>query len=137
MGMNDINMTTAEQFVETYNTLLDTVHEILPDAKLFAASITPISCEIDFSNNAKIDSYNAALKTDLLTNEKGYGYVDVAQGLKNAWNGLNMQYSGGDGIHLAPEAYYVYLNEVCQQLVDTGIASGVNKDGVWYGKNAG
>ena len=133
MGMNDINMTTAEQYCKNYEYILDTVHSVLPDAKLFVASITPISNDITFSTNDKIDSYNQAVKEYLAGLGKGYGYVDIAPYLKNQYNGLKLEYSGGDGIHLAPTAYQAILYQVCEQLVDTGIAQGVSKGGIAYG----
>jgi len=40
--------------------------------------------------------------------------------------------NGGDGIHLAPAAYYKYLNQICDQLVDTKIVGGYG-DGIAYG----
>lgn len=133
MGMNDVNMTTPEQYCANYEKILDTVHSVLPNAKLFVASITPISNDITFSTNDKIDLYNQTVKDYLAGLGKGYGYVNIAPYLKNQYNGLKLEYSGGDGIHLAPTAYQAILYQVCEQLVDTGIAQGVSKDGVAYG----
>ena len=62
MGMNDINLTTPDQYCENYMNLLDQVHAAVPSAKLYVASITPISNGIDFNNNTNIDNYNAAIK---------------------------------------------------------------------------
>ncbi|MBR6106906.1 MAG: hypothetical protein IKQ39_02765 [Oscillospiraceae bacterium] len=133
MGMNDINMTSAEQYCKNYEYILDTVHSVLPNAKLFVASITPISNDITFSTNDKIDTYNQAIKDYLAGLGKGYGYVDISPYLKNQYNGLKLEYSGGDGIHLAPAAYQAILYQVCEQLVDTGIAQGTSKGGTPYG----
>lgn len=134
MGMNDVNMTDAETYCENYSNLMDTIQEVLPDAKLFAASITPIAGDSTFSSNERIDSFNAALRRSL--EDTDYGYVDVNSSLK-IWtetpHGLNPAYNGGDGIHLAPYAYDIILKQVCQQLVDTDIVGGVSKEGVPYG----
>ncbi len=134
MGMNDVNMTSPDTFCENYELLLEAVHELLPDTKLFIASVTPVTNETDFTSNAKIDALNAALRNaDWGVNCK---YVDISSMLKS-WNtdepALNSGYDGGDGIHLAPEAYRVILRAVCEQLVDTGCVGGISSDGVAYG----
>lgn len=116
MGMNDINLTNPDQYCENYMNLLDKVHAAVPSAKLYVASITPISNGIDFNNNANIDNYNATIKQFLADSGKGYGYVDIASYLKDKWNGLSYEYSGGDGIHLQGHAYSAILYQVCEQL---------------------
>lgn len=131
MGMNDVNMTTPEEYCTNYDNVVKTVQTVLPDAKFFIASITPISAESEFSTNEKIDLFNSTLKTHLTGGETGY--VDVATGLKADWiNALEKDNNGGDGIHLAPAAYYKYLNQICDQLVDTKIVGGYG-DGIAYG----
>ena len=116
MGMNDINLTTPEQYCENYMELLDQIHAAVPSAKLYVASITPISNNIDFNNNTNIDGFNAAVKQFLADSGKGYGYVDISSYLKDQWNGLSYMYSGGDGIHLQGHAYSAILYQICQQL---------------------
>ena len=116
MGMNDINLTTPDQYCENYMNLLDQVHEAVPSAQLYVASITPISNGIEFNDNATIDNFNATIKQYLANSGKGYGYVDIASYLKDQWNGLAYEYSGGDGIHLQSPAYSAILYQVCEQL---------------------
>ena len=116
MGMNDINLTTPEQYCENYMNLLDQIHAAVPSAKLYVASITPISNNIDFNNNTNIDNFNATIKQFLADSGKGYGYVDIASYLKDQWNGLSYDYSGGDGIHLQGHAYSAILYQICEQL---------------------
>ncbi|MCQ2407416.1 MAG: GDSL-type esterase/lipase family protein [Oscillospiraceae bacterium] len=131
MGMNDINMTTPEQYCTNYDNIVKTVQTVLPDSKFFIASITPIAAESEFSTNERIDLFNQTLKNHLTGTETGY--VDVATGLKADWiNALEKDNNGGDGIHLASGAYYKYLNQVCDQLVDTKIVGGYG-DGIAYG----
>lgn len=130
MGMNDINMTSPEVYCENYDNLMQTIRSVLPDTVFYVASITPIAADSEFSSNERIDLFNATIKEHL--NGTGSGFVDVATGLKTWGNALDPVYSGGDGIHLAPDAYYVYLNQLCDQLVDTNAVGGY-KDGVAYG----
>lgn len=130
MGMNDINMTTPEVYCENYDNLMQTIRSVLPNTVFYVASITPIAADSEFSSNERIDLFNATMKAHL--EGTGSGFVDVASGLKTWGNALNPVYSGGDGIHLAPDAYYVYLNQLCDQLVDTDTVGGY-RDGVAYG----
>ncbi|MBQ3940049.1 MAG: hypothetical protein II723_02960 [Oscillospiraceae bacterium] len=116
MGMNDINMTSSQKYCENYKNLLQKTQEALPNAKLCVASITPITTTSKFATNAKIDSYNAAIRDYLKANYPAWTYVNVASGLKNEWNGLVTKYTSGDGIHLSPAAYQIILSQVCQQL---------------------
>lgn len=116
MGMNDINMTSSQKYCENYQNLLSKVQAALPNAKLCVASITPITTTSKFSTNAKIDSYNAAIRDYLAANYPSWTYVNIAPGLKNEWNALRSNYTSGDGIHLAPAAYQVILSEVCALL---------------------
>ncbi|MBQ8922612.1 MAG: hypothetical protein IJ060_10735 [Oscillospiraceae bacterium] len=120
MGMNDIRMTTAEQYCANYERLLDTVQSVIPDAKLFVASITPVSSDSTFTENSHIDAYNTAIREYLAATGKGYGYLDISVYLKDASNGLSAEYNGSDGIHLMPAAYQAILYAVCEQLTDAG-----------------
>ncbi len=119
MGMNDVNMTSAETFVDNYNNILDKTHAVLPDAVLVVESVTPIATSNDFCSNSKIDEYNAALKK-FLDSKDGCYFVNVAEGLKGADNGLGQGLSSGDGIHLAPAAYDYVMYKTCQTIVDGG-----------------
>lgn len=116
MGMNDINMTSSAKYCENYKKLLTQVQQVLPNAVLCVASITPISNDSTFSTNKKIDSYNKAISDYLTNNYPGWHYLDLTKRLKNQWNGLYVSYSSGDGIHLSPAAYSAYLYQVCEQL---------------------
>lgn len=114
MGMNDVNMTSSETFCENYNTILDRVHAILPNSKLFVASITPVTADTNFTTNDTIDSYNMALK-EYIENKSDYTcwFINIAPDLKNNYNCMKRDCNGGDGIHLSPDAYRAMLYTVC------------------------
>ena len=130
MGMNDIRMTTEEEYCNNYDFLMDTLHTVLPDTKFFVASITPVTADCEFTDNDRIDRYNEAMKTHLESREESY--VDIASCLKMWDNTMYPEYSGGDGIHLVSSTYYIILNSLCDSLVDTRIVGGW-QDGIAYG----
>lgn len=130
MGMNDVNMTTPETYCQNYDTLIKTIRTVLPDSMFFVSSITPITAESTFCTNERIDLFNQTMKQHLQGSSTGF--VDVATGLKTWSNAMSPEYNGGDGVHLAPAAYYVCLNQLCDQLVDTRTVGGY-ANGIAYG----
>jgi len=121
MGMNDVNMTSQTTFCKNYGEILSQVSSFLPDAKLIVLSVTPITYGENgklFTTNDNIDSFNAALKEYLDGTEK-WVYADVAHEMKNTHNMLKDNYLGSpDGVHLAPDAYYCILYQLCERMVD-------------------
>ncbi len=121
MGMNDVNMTTKEDYIENYRNLLSEIQAVLPDAKLIVASITPITVSSEFSSNDSIDEYNNAIKENLASEENWF-FVDAAPLLKDeSTNALKEEYNSGDGVHLSGAAYYAFLYQICSQVIDEGI----------------
>ena len=117
MGMNDVNITSEKAFCDNYGELLSLTEGFLPEAKLIVCSVTPITTDSKFSTNENIDSFNSALKEYLDETEK-WTYVDITRELKNSANALKTDYNGGDGVHLAPAAYYAMLYQICERVVD-------------------
>ncbi len=113
MGINDVNITSEEEFAENYREILSTVEGFLPNAELIVVSITPIGTESAFTSNENIDNFNKALGEMIAENEKWH-FVDVTGELKNSENALKTDYSSGDGIHLSPDAYYAVLYQLCR-----------------------
>ena len=113
MGINDVNITSEEEFAENYRQILSTVEGFLPNAELIVISITPIGSDSTFTENENIDSFNKALGKMIAENEKWH-FVDVSDELKNSENALKTDYSSGDGIHLSPDAYYAVLYQLCR-----------------------
>ena len=121
MGMNDVNLTSEQTFCNNYDNILSQVQSFLPDSKLIVLSITPVTYGESgklFTTNENIDSFNAALKSYLDSTGK-WTYADVEHEMKNTHNMLKDNYLGStDGVHLAPEAYYCILYQLCERMVD-------------------
>ena len=113
MGINDVNITSEEEFAKNYREILSTTEGFLPNAQLIVLSITPIDMTSTFTSNENIDSFNKALSEMLAENDKWH-FVDVTGELKNSENALKTNYSSGDGIHLSPDAYYATLYQLCR-----------------------
>lgn len=119
MGMNDINLTDEDTYCENYRTVIDAA---LNDsgAEVYVCAITPINST--FSSNYYIDCYNLRLQAFI---EENYAervhFVDFAKHLKDADGNLKDCFNGGDGIHLAPYAYYVALWEMNRTLAADGL----------------
>ena len=119
MGMNDINLTDEETYCENYRRIIETALDN-SDAAVFVSAITPINAE--FSTNYRIDCFNVKMEQYISENfsERVY-YVDFAKHLKDADGNLKDCFNGGDGIHLAPYAYYVALWEMNRTMSAEGL----------------
>ena len=122
MGMNDVNMTSEQTYVDNYNNLLSQVQSFLPDATLIVLSITPTTTSRitgkHVVNNKYIDIFNLTLK-EFLDSTGKWVYADVQHEMKNTYNELKANYLGSDdGVHLTPDAYYAILYQLCERMVD-------------------
>lgn len=114
MGMNDVNMTSAQQYCENYRRIIDFTLEN-SSANVYVCAITPISSQ--FAEHSRIDAFNLAMKNYIAENfGQRVGFIDFGYLLKNSDNMLSSGLDSGDGIHLAPECYYIALLEICEQL---------------------
>lgn len=114
MGMNDVNMTSAAEYCENYQKLINFTLEN-SSANVYICAITPINS--DFTENSRIDAFNLAMKQYIPNNfGQRVGFIDFAYLLKNENNQLSGGLDSGDGIHLAPECYYIAMLEICKQL---------------------
>lgn len=114
MGMNDINLSTSEEYVENYTTNINDIFEICPNSTIIVMGITPVIYYSDFSDNDKIDTYNESLKQmaiSMKNDGKNVYYINVSKYLKDDQNSLKDEFSSGDGIHLSNSAYdYIFTS---------------------------
>lgn len=120
MGMNDVNMTSAEAYCENYSRIIDLVLETT-DADVYFCAITPI--DSDFSSNERIQSFNSAMRAYIKehypqrVHTVDFGRLFVCEDKVRLCDIL----SGGDGIHLAPYAYHMALWEIRNTLIADGL----------------
>ncbi len=119
MGMNDINLTDEDTYCENYRRIIDATLEN-SDAAVYVAAITPINS--DFSSNYRIDCFNLKMEKFINDNYSDrVHYLDFAKHLKDGDGSLKECFNGGDGIHLAPYAYYVALWEMNRTMLSDGV----------------
>lgn len=115
MGMNDVNLTSAEEYCENYKKIVDTALAN-SSADVYVCAITPIS-RLEFTKPEYIIEFNKAIKDFTQTAYKERVYtIDFGEPLKNADGLLDEQFNGGDGIHLSQKAYYVAMHEINKQM---------------------
>lgn len=115
MGMNDVNMTSAEEYCENYSDIIGLALEN-SEADVYVCAITPIS-NLNFTAPANIIGFNEAI-TDYI--EENYTervhFISFAEPLKDKNGRLAEQYNGGDGIHLSKKAYYIAMHEIAKEI---------------------
>lgn len=87
MGLNDVNLTTKEQFVENYMQLLYQCKQASPNSEFIIMAVTPVRSK--FCKNEKIDEYNSALRYAIENcYYSHYHFVDPTALLKGSDNKL-------------------------------------------------
>lgn len=108
MGLNDVNLTTKEQFVSNYMQLLFQCKQASPNSEFIIMAVTPVRSK--FCKNEKIDEYNAALRSAIENcYYSHYHFVDPTDLLKGSDNKLKEKYAFEDGTHLEMSGMKVCL----------------------------
>ncbi|MBG9943674.1 lysophospholipase [Brevibacillus formosus] len=81
MGQNDLGEPleeATETFIQKYTRLVNRIRELLPEARVYILSITPVDAASPFgaSMNPQIETFNAALQK--MAKEKEIDYIDLA-----------------------------------------------------------
>ncbi len=112
IGTNNINgENTDGDILGSYEKLLDTVKEKLPDTELYCISIIPQSSDRGFSDEKigiftdQIKRLNRGIKS--LCEERGGKYIDLFPLLADENDRLDKRYSD-DGLHLNGEGFKVW-----------------------------
>ncbi|MEG2871614.1 MAG: GDSL-type esterase/lipase family protein, partial [Clostridium sp.] len=101
IGINELGRGTADTYIAQYRTVLQTLHELQPQALIIIESILHVSSKKDaeqtYINNAAIDERNLLLAT--LADNSTYFYLDENPVFDGSDNSLVSDYSY-DGVHL-------------------------------------
>ncbi len=114
MGMNDVNIISAEQYAKNYKDIIDYSLEN-SQAEVCVLAMTPVNS--DFTPNERITLFNNSLKDMIAANyTQRVRYIDFAYVVTDSRGMLCDDYDAGDGVHLAPDVYYLAMIEICDQL---------------------
>lgn len=114
LGINDVNTSSLTEFCGGYRNIIDLTLENT-SSEIYVAAIAPVNS--DFADNSRIDEFNLAMKNYVSENfDQRVRYIDFAYLMKNKDNMLSKGLDNGDGVHLAAEAYYAAMLEICHQL---------------------
>ena len=98
-GINELGTGTSESFVEYYQSVVQQICQMQPDAIVYVQSIINVaaSAETDVISNANINEKNALLSQ--IADNKQVFYIDLNPSLVDSSGYLNSDYTS-DGIHL-------------------------------------
>ena len=114
MGLNDVNLTTKNQFVHNYIQLLYQCRQASPNSEFIIMAVTPVRSK--FCKNEKIDEYNQALADAFEEiGNKHYHFVNPTDLRKGKDNKLKEEYAFEDGTHLEMSGMRVCLWYMYQQ----------------------
>lgn len=101
VGINELGRGTTEDYMGKYTEVVDTLHELEPDAKIFIQGIMRVSGEKSSKdaifNNSNINARNNAIAT--LADNKQFFYIDVNEVVCDEEGNLHGDYTF-DQIHL-------------------------------------
>ena len=119
LGMNDVNETNVDTFVQQYKELLQKLHKLCPNCLIVVQSITPVASTNEYPKitNSAIKSYNAKLK-QMITElgREDVIYFDAYSSLLGEDKKMDLKYDAGDGLHINTEAYKKLLEDLSKRL---------------------
>lgn len=113
MGMNDVNLTSAQTYANNYVGFLKKVRANVPNCIIVAANITPIASFSSFTGINNIKNANAAMNAAVKAmNDPNIILFDAYSVVSGGGTYMASGYSAGDGIHLAGHVYQKLLNRL-------------------------
>ncbi len=110
-GINGLHIQSENVFKEKYSTLVDSIQQAVPTAKIYLQSILPVNTSMKAGKTfkkEKIATCNKIVK--LIAEQKNCVYVDLYS--LYAVDGILPKELTRDGVHLHPQAYERWANEI-------------------------
>ncbi len=122
MGMNDVNLTSAQTYASNYVGFIRKVRASVPNCIIVAANITPIASFSNFTGINTIRNANAAMQTAVKAlNDPNVILFDAYSVVSAGGTYMANGYSAGDGIHLAGHVYPKILSSLAVVLDQYGV----------------
>lgn len=120
VGINELGTGTADTYFEQFQTVVNDIRTLQPNAIIYVESIMHVTTEKSDSdpiyNNKNIDARNEKLET--LADNQSVFYLDLNKELDDETHGLNPDYTF-DSVHLKASKYYLWeeylLNHTIQK----------------------
>ena len=108
-GINDLGMCNVSQILTNYDTTIQKLEKICPDAEIYVASTTPVYKGREGGNrtNANIQTLNR--KMEEYCEENGYGFLDLYREMSDEDGSLYSGYTVDFYVHLNSKAYASWL----------------------------
>ena len=108
-GINDLGMCNVSQILTNYDTTIQKLEKICPDAEIYVASTTPVYKGREGGNrtNANIQTLNS--KMEEYCEENGYGFLDLYTEMSDEDGSLYSGYTADFYVHLNSKAYVSWL----------------------------
>ena len=110
-GINGLHIQTEKVFTEKYATMVDSIKQAVPTAKIYLQSILPVNPSMKAGkvfSKEKIARCNELVQK--IAEEKGCVYIDLYK--LYAVDGIMPKELTRDGVHLYPEAYDRWAEEI-------------------------
>ena len=104
-GYNIANYKDAEEYVKTYQNLVDSVKAVNPNTEVYICSLMPATdaaIENDFKGDIVHNIYRGREYDEAIKKHFGNNYIDIKFMGKQS-------YYGNDGIHFMPQFYYMLV----------------------------
>lgn len=110
-GINGLHIQTEKVFTEKYATMVDSIKQVVPTAKIYLQSILPVNPSMKAGkvfNKEKIARCNELVQK--IAAQKGCVYIDLYKLYEV--DGIMPKELTRDGVHLRPEAYDRWAKEI-------------------------
>ena len=110
-GINGLPIQTEKIFTEKYATMVDSIKQAVPTAKIYLQSILPVNPSMKAGkifNKEKIARCNELVQK--IAEQKGCVYIDLYR--LYAVDGIMPEELTRDGVHLYPKAYDRWADEI-------------------------
>lgn len=112
-GINSLTDYNSDKVLAQYKVLIMLLKDTIPDAEIYIQSILPVSNEKEYiCHNKSIRQFNTDL--EIICGELQVMYIDLFSLYAKDGN-LNPDYTS-DGIHLKPEAYIIWIENIAEYI---------------------
>lgn len=112
LGTNALMSMSPEDFIDSYQQLIDKIRQVTPDTIIYVTTITPTTYQKAVSEPRM--SFDRIYQTNLLIakmcRDNGLALINLYEVLKNESGYLREEIAAKDGYHLTPTGYQEWLD---------------------------